>query len=286
MLFGTLTAIATTTIATADAILGLVHPAWRGRLRGLCLETLFGRIKAVHHRGIDFKLYAPTALTAYRATSFSAKEPETLAWIDGFSDTDVFWDIGANVGIYTIYAGLRHAGMKIYAFEPSIMNVELLVRNVFLNGLAQRTCVIAMPLFERNGEDVFKLQNLERGGALSAYSVDYNQSGHKLWSVLEYGVLGVTADNLIANFKLPVPNHIKIDVDGVEHLILKGARSLLADSAVKSILVEVNDDFPEQRQGVTKILSSAGFVLVQKARGDVVDTEVSQPIFNNIWLRK
>jgi FkbM family methyltransferase len=286
MLFSALTAIATKTIGAADAVLGSIHPAWPGRLRGLCIETLFSRIEDVHHRGIDLKLYVPTALATYRATSFSDKEPETLAWIDGFSDNDVFWDIGANVGIYTIYAGLRHPSVKIYAFEPSIMNVELLARNVFLNGLARRTCLIAVPLFERSGEDIFKLQNLDRGGALSAYSVDYNQSGHKLRSVLEYGVLGMTADSLVETFNLPVPNHIKIDVDGVEHLILKGASSLLVDSAVKSILIEVNDDFAEQRQGVTDILSSAGFVLVRKARGNIVDTEVSHPIFNNIWIRK
>ena len=64
---------------------------------------------------------------------FLSREPETLAWIDGFRTPCVYWDIGANVGSYALYAGLRPDVMT-YAFEPSPSNYLALCRNVYENG--------------------------------------------------------------------------------------------------------------------------------------------------------
>ena len=59
------------------------------------------------------KLGAPISGSGRRAPRRSAvpkplltKEPGTIAWIEGFTEDDVFWDVGANVGLYSLYAGI------------------------------------------------------------------------------------------------------------------------------------------------------------------------------------
>jgi len=55
------------------------------------------------HGNIKFVMYGDTS--EFRGRTFHVKEPETLAWINEFSPEDVFWDIGANIGCYSLYAG-------------------------------------------------------------------------------------------------------------------------------------------------------------------------------------
>ncbi len=59
--------------------------------------------------------HCPNDLTRWRVQTFFEKEPETLEWIDGFSANDVFWDVGANMGLYTLYAASK--GTQVLAFE-------------------------------------------------------------------------------------------------------------------------------------------------------------------------
>ena len=66
------------------------------------------------------KFYCPNGITYWRAKTLLKKEPETIEWIDSFKKDDVFWDVGANVGTYSLYAGMK--GIKTLAFEPSAGN--------------------------------------------------------------------------------------------------------------------------------------------------------------------
>jgi hypothetical protein len=54
-----------------------------------------------------------------------------------------------------------------------------------------------------------------------------------------YGALSVTIDALVARYRLPPPNLVKLDVDGIEERILGGAGAVLASGALRTILVEV-----------------------------------------------
>ena len=73
---------------------------------------------------------------------------------------------------------------------------------------------------------------------------DYGHDGNPLESKFVYNTVGFTCDNILSSLNLKSPDYIKIDVDGIEHLILEGSRKTL--ESVKSILVEINDDFDEQ----------------------------------------
>ena len=68
------------------------------------------------------------------------KEKDTIAWIDSMQPGETFIDIGANMGIYTIYAAKR--GLKVIAFEPEAQNYALLCRSIMINELdVQAYCV-------------------------------------------------------------------------------------------------------------------------------------------------
>ena len=73
----------------------------------------------------------------WRADNLFKKEPETIEWIEKFSPETVFWDIGANVGIYSIYAGLN-PNLNIYAFEPASNNFNLINQNIKINKMDEK----------------------------------------------------------------------------------------------------------------------------------------------------
>ena len=94
-----------------------------------------GSINRVNSRGLSFKLVSDNWITKYRVRTFNEKEPEMLDWLDeNIRDEDVFFDVGANVGIYSIYAALRNPKAKIYSFEPEYSNLHQLKQNIIING--------------------------------------------------------------------------------------------------------------------------------------------------------
>ena len=101
--------------------------------------------KTIKHNDLEFKFYVPNRLNFFRINTFSTKEPETLEWIDTFKKKSVFWDIGANIGLYSCYA-VKRADCQVNAFEPSVFNLELLAKNVYLNSLSDKVAII------KNGE--------------------------------------------------------------------------------------------------------------------------------------
>src|SRR4051812_37306235 len=101
---------------------------------GQVINNTMGRTQQVTHHGLILVFAVPNAPSKFRADTFSTKEPETLEWIDGIPEGSVLWDIGANVGLYTCYAA-KARGCRVFAFEPSVFNLELLARNIFFNQL-------------------------------------------------------------------------------------------------------------------------------------------------------
>ena len=95
------------------------------------LNSKINRTKRISIKNINLILHTPTYLTNYRYRTFFSKEPETIEWIDNFEKNSVFFDIGANVGLYSIYASMCK-NSKVFSFEPSFFNLELLARNIFL----------------------------------------------------------------------------------------------------------------------------------------------------------
>lgn len=237
--------------------------------------------------GSQIIFHTPNNLTRFRAQTLVTKEPETIEWINGFEQGSVLWDIGANVGSYSLYAAWRHPAIKVFAFEPSIENIYLLNRNIAQNGLQDRIIAFPFPLSEATGEDMFRHTKVQMGGAVNSFGVDYSFDGQKADFQVAYKVYGFRADDLHALFQVPQPNYIKIDVDGIEHLIARGARRVLSSPELKSVLIELNFDFPEQRSEIIQVFEECGLRLdgYKHADGFYGDGKFSK-IFNHIFSRR
>jgi FkbM family methyltransferase len=214
----------------------------------------------------------PNALCYWRAKTFSIKEPETIKWINQFNDNSVFWDIGSNIGLYSIYAGKK--GHKIFSFEPSFFNLESLSRNINLNNLNENVIVFPLSLNDKTCVSKFNMSNIIWGSAHSTFDKKYMSSGKNMKIKFSYKTLGFQIDEIIKIFNIEQPRYIKIDVDGIEHLILKGGKKTIIKT--KSILIEVSKKFDAHNNTVLSIFNSLGFKL-KKEFGSEKDYK------NQIW---
>ena len=250
----------------------------------IIINDVMSRVKEVSHDGLILKFSVPNALNRYRVESFSTKEPETLEWIDRFPDDAVLWDIGANVGLYTIYAAKK--GLRVYSFEPSVFNLELLARNIFLNKVVDQVTIIPLTLSGQLVESSFKMTTTDWGGALSTFEKSFGHDGETIKKVFEFRTLGISMIDAVEHLKIRQPDYIKMDVDGIEHIILAGGLSVL--KSVKSILIEINDNFDAQAKEAKSILEEADFSLKEKRHADFFDhvETAEKHTYNQIWLNK
>jgi FkbM family methyltransferase len=239
------------------------------------ISTCLEREYLVKHNNIEFKLSVPNALCYWRAKTFSTKEPETLSWIDSFKKKSVYWDIGCNVGLYAVYAAKRDN--YVYGFEPSFFNLEIIARNIKLNNLKNNFMVLPIALNDSNKMSELKLTSSIWGSAHSTFDKDYTSDGSKINEKFTYQTTGFSIDEIAKTLNLSYPDYLKIDVDGIEHLILNGGKKVLIH--VKSILIESSNNFLEQTDGIKSILTEAGFELVKEA---VIDINYK----NQIWNKK
>ena len=231
--------------------------------------------------------FTPNDLIRWRVNTILEKEPETIQWINSFQKKCIFWDIGANIGIYSIYAAIKKKNIKIYSFEPSTSNLRTLSRNISINKLQKKIHIIPFALSNlKNKILLFKENRFIEGGALSAFGVDYDFSGKKIFSENSYNTFGTSLDNLIEKKILDLPDYIKIDVDGIEHLILFGAKNLLSNKKLKSVLIEINDEFKIQKKKIIEIMKKNNFKLLSKMRNDDYYKDEFVGIYNYIFEKK
>ena len=234
------------------------------------------RAQGVSSRGVSLRFAVPNRINRFRAKSFATKEPETLDWIDHLPRGCTLWDVGANVGLYSIYAAKKRE-CRVVAFEPSVFNLELLARNLFLNELQDRVSIVPIALSDGLGMNQMRMSNTEWGGALSGFGHNVDQNGAPIKAVFEYQTIGVSMNQAVSLLQLPQPDFLKIDVDGIEHFILRGGHAVL--SQVQSVLIEINDEFADQAEEAARHLKNAGLKLYRKCDLGVPST------FNQWWRR-
>ena len=179
------------------------------------------------------------------------KEPGTVDWIrKELRPDDVFYDVGANVGVYSILAGCRLSAQgRVIAFEPHIPNAASLLENIFLNDLQRRAQIINLPLTSHDGFNTFHYFSEKRGSSTSQLgrTVSELEPFDPVCSEVKYGV---TIDSLVEHGLIPRPDMIKIDVDGLELEVLAGMSRLLhSPGKPRSVQCEISKDNKEQILG-------------------------------------
>ena len=238
------------------------------------------KIRVIVHQNVELKLFVPDELNDWRAITFASKEPETLAWIDTFENSSVFWDVGANIGLYSIYAAEKKS-CKVVAIEPSIFNLEILAKNIALNKAERLVTIFPIALTNQNSQGLFSMSSDEVGGALSTFGKDYGYDGKKLDFKFQVQGIGMRMDNAVDLWGLDQPDYVKVDVDGIEHLVLEGFGEKL--KKVKSLLVEVNKDFKEQAAAIEHLMIKHDFNLLTEH--PLTSLNIAGQTFNQIWMK-
>lgn len=246
------------------------------------IKNAMAQSETLIHQGTMLTFSVANQLNKYRFDSFATKEPETLEWIDKIPQGSVIWDIGANIGLYACYAA-KHRNCRVFAFEPSVFNLESLARNVFLNELTELVTIVPLPLTEALNFSTLNMTSTEWGGALSTFGQDYGYDGNAMDKIFAFPTIGISMFDAVDLLKIPAPDFIKMDVDGIEHLILKGGLPLL--KKIKGILIEINDSFEQQAENASVYLKQAGLSFLNKQHAKEFDTGMSKSIFNQIWFR-
>jgi FkbM family methyltransferase len=236
-------------------------------------QTRFGTIR----------LWCPGSLAEYRARTLLTKEPETIAWIDTFAATDVFWDIGANVGVYSLYAAMQQ--VTTLSFEPSAANYYVLNRNIEINDMASRVSAFCLAFNDSTRLDSLHMQSTACGGALNSFASPIDWRGAAFAPVFTQGTIGFGVDDFICRFDPPFPNHIKIDVDGNEDRIVRGAERTLRDPRVKSLSVELNEDRAEYCRQLRGALEAAGMKFVKRGHAAELEGTLSHSSYNYLFMR-
>lgn len=197
-------------------------------------------------------------------TRSCAKEPHTIAWIEReLRPGDVFYDIGANIGAYSLVAAARlQERGTVVAFEPSYSSFSRLCDNIVLNGLADVVVPIPLPLAAATGVGTFSYKRLFPGSESHAVESDLPQHVPTAREpAYRQRALTVRLDDLIATFGLPRPNHVKLDVDGAELVVLSGAEEMLDSPELKTLMIEIHEDLEKD---VVVLLEQHGFVLAER----------------------
>jgi len=120
---------------------------------------------------------------------------------------------------------------------------------------------------------------------MSTFGQSYGYDGETMQKVFEFPTIGLSMVDAVALLRIPQPDYIKIDVDGIEHLILKGGIPILAKT--KSVLVEVNDKFNTLANDTDLYLREAGLTLKEKRHADFFDTVTTDAkhTYNQIWVK-
>lgn len=206
----------------------------------------------LEHEGVKMTFATPGQLTRWRVESIYTKEPWTLEWIAGFSRGEILLDCGANVGMYTIWAAATR-NVSVYAFEPESQNYALLNRNIQLNGLQDRVKAYCLGLSDRAGLFDLHMADMRIGGSCHSVGEALDFEHKPLKALFAQGCVAATIDELVASGAIPVPNHIKIDVDGFEPRVTAGARRTLANPAVRSVLIETNQNLEDHMTMVREL---------------------------------
>lgn len=177
-----------------------------------------------------------------RAKTSLTKEPGTVQWIqDEAVPGDVFYDIGANIGVYSFLAAQRIVpGGVVFAFEPHLFTAISLLQNVHVNKMTDVVKVLTCALNDKDGFLDFNYRYALRGTSGSQLGHTTTETGVQFIPALIEIKYATTVDHLIKDGVIQSATLVKIDVDGNELNVLSGMTLLLDNVKLRSVQVEVH----------------------------------------------
>ena len=228
-------------------------------LRGRLTKTM-----VVNHDGHRCVFRCGSLDEWIRVESLLYKEPGTIELLrTELREGDVFYDIGANIGIYSVPAALAVGPTGcVVAFEPHAANFESLLRNVGANALTDRVRALSCALHDAPGFFDFSYDELEPGTSMSQLHSQHDTSGRRLSPEAVESKYATTVDALLESGLVPRPDVVKIDVDGNELLVLRGMGGVLGDGPrPRAVQVEVN---VAEADALLAFMDESGYELAER----------------------
>lgn len=204
---------------------------------------------------LPFILDTNDPLSQWRAESFWTKEEETLAWLklfsqNEFNSAEVLVDVGANIGVYSLYWLSLRTSSKCISCEPLPANYNLLKKNIALNGFGNRVKIITNPIYSIITKGKFDVADYRPGSSGSQFKpILKGQPDNPLVSQ------ALKLDEIVKDKN---QTHIlKIDIDGLDYEVLKGGTEFLSSKSLLSILIESSEEIQIQ---IKNFLALYGFV--------------------------
>lgn len=159
---------------------------------------------------------------------------------------DIVIEAGANIGLFTAFAANR--GATVHAFEPLEFIVNMLNKNIELNGVANKVVVNQQALSDSLGELEMECDLTRMGSNSLLLSSDVNK-------INCVKVMSITIDEYVNNNKLERVDFIKADIEGAERYMLLGARETLKKYKPKLSICIYH--LPDDKDVLTKIILDA-----------------------------
>lgn len=211
---------------------------------------------------VTFSAPNPTMVHRNRGR-FKSEKAALQDFINEIGHDDVVYDIGANTGLYTLFAAKAYPDGEVIAFEPYPPNLDLLKQDVARNQL-QNVEIVDVALSDSVGNIEFSQPDEDDVGYGSS-SIETNESE----ATIE--VPTTTGDQLIADGEIPTPNVVKIDVEGSEPLVLEGLEKALSAPDCRTVYCEVHlpagdhrpsvEDFGSSPEDIESRLKEFGFTV-------------------------
>ncbi len=230
------------------------------------IENNKNLVTEVNIRGLKIRYFTSNRRLLWIAAGLEFIEPELLDFIDDIESNAVFYDIGASNGPFSIYAAMK--GLDVVAIEPEAQNFALLEMNHFLNNHNLTHPLVSLNVAVSDKDELGKLYcaGYEGGGHMKILDSPMKVQDEKPFKPVHIQtVQKYCLDNLILHFGLPIPESMKIDVDGSEENLLKGARNTLKNTALKKIFIEI-DNPTEKNRSIVECICESGFQLKKRTQ--------------------
>jgi FkbM family methyltransferase len=226
----------------------------RKKMPGLLRPALENRDVVLRH-GLGRGLHFNAGKYNYRAALGHYEMPVQRAIAENLQAGDVCYDIGANVGFFSVLAASRvGSGGRLFAFEPEPGNATMLRHNVEMNGFAHVT-IFENAVSSQPGRAVLMLVPYSGSHSLAEFRTPKDV-------VNQITVDTVQVDQLVENRTLTPPTLVKIDVEGAEYPVMQGmARTIetYRPKIVYEVDAEREDEAKVQEKKIERFLGARGY---------------------------
>lgn len=187
-----------------------------------------------------------------RVNNFAGEDKIISDVLDSISKNDIFYDIGANIGIYAMFAADKIGSGNVVAVEPHPINVQRLHSNAKLNSFNNIT-ILDYAFFDSD-----KIQSIREINEEAGEGKHHIHTGS--------GTIDVNVDRgdkVISECNLESPTVMKIDVEGTEYRVLKGMKDSIFSEKCRLIYIELHHNkmimYGDRVEEIFNILENAGF---------------------------